>query len=89
MHKHDKVRTSYRKARSLLSKIEKMLDNNAYCVDIMQQNLAVMGLLRSAHENLMKSHLHSCFRTAMESGNEKKKQAMIEEMLQVSHLTNK
>jgi len=38
-----------KKANSLLSKIINMTEANKYCVDIMQQNLAVIGLLRSAH----------------------------------------
>lgn len=88
-HKHDKVRTGYRKAGSLLKKIETMLDEDAYCIDIMQQNLAVMGLLRSVHLQLMEGHLNSCFRTAMESGSEKKKQDMIDEMLAVTNLSQK
>ena len=86
---HAKARISYRKAKSLLAKIERMLDDDAYCVDIMQQNLAVMGLLRSAHRELMAGHLSSCFKAAMESGSEKKKQAMIAEILQVTHLVQK
>ena len=86
---HAKVRVGYRKAASLLKKIETMLDEDAYCIDIMQQNLAVMGLLRSAHLQLMEGHLHSCFRKAMESGSEKKKQAMIDEMLLVTNLSQK
>lgn len=84
-----KLLTSYRKAKSLLETIEGMLENDVYCIDIMQQNLAVMGLLRSAHTQLMEKHLHHCFRTAMESGNEKKKQAMIDEMLVVTNLSQK
>lgn len=84
-----KARVSYRKAKSLIEKIERMLEDGVYCVDIMQQNLAVMGLLRSAHRELMTGHLSSCFKKAMETGDEKKKQAMIAEILQVTHLVQK
>lgn len=85
----EKVATNYKKAQSLLKKIAKMLDEDRYCIDIMHQNLAVMGLLRSAHQMLMEQHLNSCFRSAMESGNEKKKQTMIDEMLKVASLSRK
>lgn len=84
-----KLLTAYRKAKSLLDTIETMVAEDKYCIDIMQQNLAVMGLLRSAHRTLMDQHLHHCFRSAMESGSEKKKQAMIEEMLKVSSFSDK
>ncbi len=88
-HDNERVRLNYKKAKSLLAKIDQMLAEDAYCVDVMHQNLAVMGLLRSAHQMLMESHLNSCFRTAMEGGSEKKKQAMIDEMLRVAHLSQK
>ena len=78
-----------KKAHSLLSKIIKMTEDNKYCIDIMQQNLAVIGLLRSAHESLMENHLNSCFKNAMASSNERKKRQMTEEILKVTNLFNK
>ena len=35
-----------KKAKSLLDKIIAMIDKDNYCIDIVQQNLAVMGLLK-------------------------------------------
>ncbi len=70
-------------------KIIKMLEDKKYCVDIMQQNLAVIGLLKSAHQKLMENHLNTCFKKAFESKNEKKKQEMIDEILKVTKLFNK
>lgn len=78
-----------KKAHSLLSKIIKMTEENNYCIDIMQQNLAVIGLLRSAHEMLMENHLNSCFKNAMAAKNEKKKKLMTDEILKVTNLFNK
>ena len=80
---------AYRKAKSHLEKIIKMIEEGQYCIDVMQQNLAVMGLLRSAHNALMENHLNSCFKTAMGTKNEKRKQQMIDEILKVSRLANK
>lgn len=78
-----------KKAQSHLGKIIEMIEDDEYCVDIMQQVLAVVGLLRSAHEKLMKNHLNTCFRKAMESKNEKKKKEMIEEILRIVRLYNR
>jgi DNA-binding FrmR family transcriptional regulator len=66
-----------------------MVEDKEYCVNIMQQNLAVIGLLRSAHEMLMEKHLNTCFKKAMAAKNEKRKQEMIEEILTVTKLFNK
>jgi DNA-binding FrmR family transcriptional regulator len=55
----------------------------------MQQNLAVIGLLKSAHQMLMENHLHKCFKSAMKTNNEKKKEEMTEEILKVIKIYNK
>jgi len=80
---------NFKKAQSLTAKIINMIENGDYCIDIMQQNLAVIGLLRSAHEMLMENHLNSCFKNAMASKNEKKKKEMTAEILKVTKLFNK
>jgi DNA-binding FrmR family transcriptional regulator len=84
-----KTLINFKKAQSLMSKIIKMIEGDEYCIDIMQQNLAAIGLLRSAHEMLMENHLNSCFKTAMASKNEKKKKEMTKEILKVANLFNK
>ena len=66
-----------------------MVEANEYCIDIMQQNLAVIGLLKSAHQMLMENHLNTCFKTAMATKNEKRQKEMVEEILKVTKLFNK
>ena len=80
---------NFKKARSHIEKIIKMIETDEYCIDIMQQNLAVIGLLKSAHQMLMEGHLNSCFKNAMKSGKEKKQQEMILEILKVSRMANR
>ncbi len=79
----------FKKAKSLVSKIIKIIEEDKYCIDIMQQNLAVIGLLKSAHQMLMENHLNTCFKTAMSSKNNKKQQKMIDEILKVTKMANK
>ncbi len=88
---HQKNRTllNYKKAQSLITKIISMIEGGEYCIDIMQQNLAAIGLLKSAHHILMERHLNTCFKKAMATQNEKRKQQMIDEILKVSNLFNK
>ena len=80
---------NFKKARSHITKIITMVEDGRYCIDIMQQNLAVIGLLRSAHQMLMENHLNTCFKNAMGSENKKKKQEMTDEILKVTKLFNK
>jgi DNA-binding FrmR family transcriptional regulator len=84
-----KTLINFKKAHGLLSKIVEMTENDRYCIDIMQQNLAAIGLLRSAHEMLMENHLNTCFKSAMATKNERKKRAMTQEILAVTKLFNK
>ena len=89
MHDRTKVLINFKKAKSLLEKIIEMTEKDKYCIDIMQQNLAVIGLLRTAHQMLMEDHLKTCFSSACDSKNQAKKKKMIEEILKVTKLFNK
>lgn len=84
-----KIIIGLKKATSSISKITEMVEDDHYCIDVMQQNLAAIGLLRSVHEMLMSNHLKTCFRSAMASSNEKKKNEMTEEILKVISMFNK
>ena len=81
--------TNFKKAHSHLGKIIKMVEDGDYCIDIMQQNLAVIGLLKSAHQMLMENHLKTCFSSEIKSGDEKKKEEMIKEILKVTKMFNR
>jgi len=78
---------SLKKAQSHLGNVIKMVKDGKYCIDILQQNLAVNGLLKSANEKIFSRHLNSCFITVMKGTNEKKKQKMIDEILKINKLS--
>ena len=78
-----------KKAKSSLETIIKNLEEGGYCIDIMQQNLSVIGLLKSAHEKLMENHLHTCFMHGMNSKNENRKKAMVDEIIKVTNMGNR
>jgi DNA-binding FrmR family transcriptional regulator len=85
----EKTIINFKKVHSLMEKIIKMVEEDKYCIEIMQQNLAAIGLLRRAHEMLMENHLNTCFKRAMETKNEKRKKEMIKEILKVAKLFNR
>ena len=89
MQNKKQVAISIKKAQSSLTKIQKMMEDGCYCIDIMQMNLAVIGLLRSAHRQLFENHLNTCFRSAFDTKNKKKQDEMIKEILKVTKLSNK
>lgn len=85
--KEDKeIITALKKAHSHLGNVIKMVEGKEYCINILQQNLAVLGLLKSANSKLLERHLNSCFVNAMKGTNEKKKREMINEILAINKL---
>lgn len=62
-----------------LKKVRQMVEENAYCIDILQQSLAVQNALKKVDELILDSHLHSC---VIEAVGEKKKEK-IEEILEL------
>ena len=85
----EKALINFKKATTLLERIIKMTEEDKYCVDIMQQNMAVIGMLKSSHQLLMENHLQTCFRNSMNSSSKKLKDQMTEEILKVTKLANK
>ncbi len=72
-----KILVNFKKANSLISKIAEMIEREHSTPKIMQQNLAVMGLLKSAHKMILEKHLGNCFN----SKNHKTEEAMKNEIL--------
>jgi DNA-binding FrmR family transcriptional regulator len=85
----EKTLINFKKAQGSIAKIIQMIEADKYCIDVMQQNLAVIGLLKSAHQMLMENHLNTCFKKALSTNNKKKEQEMIQEILKVTNLFNK
>jgi DNA-binding FrmR family transcriptional regulator len=85
--KDDKeILIALKKAHTHLGNVIKMVEEKEYCIAILQQNLAVLGLLKSANNKLLERHLNSCFVNAMRGTNEKRKQEMIDEILAINRL---
>lgn len=74
---------AFKKARSLLDKIITMAEKDEYCIDIVQQNLAVIGLLKNINLHLLDGHLNCCFVDAVKANDKKKMNSMIDEILTI------
>ena len=63
--------------------LQKMVEEDRYCADIIMQVASVQEALRSVARNLMKNHLHHCAAKAMLSGKKDKTEAMYDELLEL------
>jgi DNA-binding FrmR family transcriptional regulator len=63
--------------------LQRMIDNDAYCVDILLQISAVQGALEQVQKLLLGRHIESCVADALRSGSKGERQQKIEELLDV------
>jgi DNA-binding FrmR family transcriptional regulator len=63
--------------------LQKMVEEDRYCADIITQVASVQEALRGVARNLMKNHLHHCAAKALQSGKKEEKEAMYNELLEL------
>src|SRR5438132_14230992 len=56
--------------------LQKMVEEDRYCADIITQVASVQEALRGVGRNLMKNHLHHCAAKALRSGKKAETEAM-------------
>ena len=78
-HNHDKRHKTTTKDRGLhrikiikghLNKIEQMLENDEYCVDIVHQSRAVQSALKKLDLLIIEDHLNGCVIRQIQNGEE-------------------
>lgn len=81
--------TALKKAQTSINNILTMIEKDEYCIDILQQILAINGLLKSASNSILEEHLNTCFTEGMKSNNPEIKEKLITEVMNVVVLGNK
>lgn len=70
----------YQIARGHLEKVISMLEQDAYCIDIVHQSIAVQSALKKADDEVLKNHLETCVADSIREGNSRE---AIGEVMQV------
>ena len=63
--------------------IEKMLQADEYCIDVIKQIQAVQAALNKVSTTLLEGHLHSCVITAVQGEDMKERERVLEEIANV------
>jgi DNA-binding FrmR family transcriptional regulator len=63
--------------------LQRMVEDDRYCADILTQVSSVQEALRSVARALMRNHLTHCATHAIQSGSADEKQAMYDELLEM------
>lgn len=76
-------------AEGHLRGIQRMVDEDAYCVDIIRQILAVQRALDRVSTLVLNGHLHTCVTTAIRGENAGERERVINELLDIFELSRK
>lgn len=77
---HERITHRLKIARGHLDKVIRMMDEDAYCIDIMHQLQAVEAGLKETGNLLLENHLNCCVADAISKG---KTEESISEIMQV------
>lgn len=63
--------------------IVRMMDEKAYCIDILHQTLAVQRAIDKLNRDLLESHLQTCVIKALQEGSNPQEERVIRELLDI------
>lgn len=69
--------------------IERMVQENAYCIDVIRQIQAVQAALSKISTMVLDNHLHTCVTTAIQGDNAGEREAMLQEITSVFDMSHK
>jgi DNA-binding FrmR family transcriptional regulator len=63
--------------------LQRMVDEDAYCIDILNQNLAVQRALEKVNSLILERHLQTCVTTAIKGDDPAERERVIAEIMSV------
>ena len=72
-----------RRIRGQVEGLERMIDEDRYCVDVLHQVAAVRAALDGVGKLLLRSHVETCVAEAIRSGRARERDEKIDELLEV------
>ena len=79
----DANRKRLRRIEGQIRGLQKMVEEDRYCADVIVQIAAAQEALRGVARNLMKNHLHHCAAKALASGKKQESERMYDELLEL------
>ena len=69
--------------------IQRMVEEDSYCIDIMKQVLAIQSALDKVNSHLLERHLQTCVTTAIRGEDARDRERVMRELLEVFEATGK
>ena len=79
----EQARRRLRKIAGQVAALERMVDEDRYCVDILLQIAAVRGALDKVGKLLLEGHVETCVTDAIRSGRAKDRNEKLGELIEV------
>lgn len=81
--KHDSALIRLKTVEGHIRGIERMVEDEAYCIDIIRQLQAVQAALNKVNSIILEEHLHSCLITAVRGDNPDERERVLREISEV------
>jgi len=89
MHNHDDVLRRLKTAEGHLRGIQRMVNEDAYCIDVIRQIQAVQASLNKLSSKILDAHLNSCLITAVRGEDPSERERVLKEISEIFDTTQK
>jgi DNA-binding FrmR family transcriptional regulator len=69
--------------------IERMVNEDAYCIDVIKQIQAVQAALNKVNDLILENHLNTCVIEAVRGDNKKERERVLSEIVDVFEMAQK
>lgn len=77
------VQPTLKTAKGQIEAVLKMIDDDRYCIDIINQLLACEALIKKARKEVLKGHINGCVANAFKSSDENERIQKINEIINI------
>lgn len=81
--KHEDAAKRLKTVEGHIAGIRRMLEDDAYCIDVIRQIQAVQGALNKISNIILEEHLHSCVITAVQGEDPAERERVLQEIMDV------
>ena len=86
---HDNALARLKNVEGHIRGIERMVEEDAYCIDVIRQVQAVQAALNKINAMILEEHLNSCLITAVRGENPDERERVLKEIADVFDMASK
>jgi DNA-binding FrmR family transcriptional regulator len=87
--KNDDVLRRLKTVHGHLGGVIRMVEEDAYCIDVIRQIQAVEAALNKVSAKILEDHLNSCVITAIQGNDKKERERVLKEISEVFEMSTK